>query len=53
VTDTFKIKILYGASFAFIALNVLFIANEIYWFMALPLALLVMLLFFFSLDKLC
>ncbi|TVQ94007.1 MAG: O-antigen ligase family protein [Bacteroidetes bacterium] len=52
MTDTFKIKILYGASFAFIALNVLFIANEIYWFMALPLALLVMLLFFFSLDKL-
>ena len=52
MTDTFKIKILYGASFAFIALNVLFIANEIYWFMALPIALLVMLLFFFSLDKL-
>lgn len=52
MTDQFKIKLFYGSGFAFIALNVIFIANEIYWFMALPAALFVMLLFFFSLDKL-
>ena len=52
VVDNIKIKLLYGASFAFILLNVIFIVNEIYWFMALPMALMVMLFFFFSLDKL-
>lgn len=50
--DTFKLKLFYGVSFAFIALNVVFIANEIYWFMALPAALLILMFFFFSLDKL-
>ncbi len=52
MTDTFKTKLFYGAGFAFIALNVIFIANEIYWFMALPAALFIMFLFFFSMDKL-
>ena len=50
--ESFRIKLFYGAALAFIALNMLFIANEIYWFMALPVALVVVLLFFFSLDKL-
>ncbi|MFW5687346.1 MAG: O-antigen ligase family protein [Bacteroidota bacterium] len=50
--DPFKTKLFYGASFAFIALNIFFIANEMYWFMALPAALLVTMLLFFSLDKL-
>ncbi len=50
--DPYKIKLLYGISFAFIALNVIFIANEIYWFMALPAAVFIIMLFFFSLDKL-
>ncbi|MBW6477877.1 MAG: O-antigen ligase family protein [Bacteroidales bacterium] len=50
--ESFRIKLFYGAALAFIALNMLFIANEIYWFMALPAALVVVLLFFFSLDKL-
>lgn len=47
-----ELKLLYGAGLAFIALNTLFIASEMFWFMALPAALLIMLLFFFSLDKL-
>ncbi len=50
--DIFKLKLFYGVSFAFIALNVVFIAHEIYWFMALPAALLILMFFFFSLDKL-
>ncbi|TVQ07893.1 MAG: O-antigen ligase family protein [Bacteroidetes bacterium] len=50
--DNFNTKLFYGVSFAFIALNIFFIANEMYWFMALPAAAFVMMLFFFSLDKL-
>ena len=50
--ESFRIKLFYGAALAFIALNMLFIANEMYWFMALPVALAVVFLFFFSLDKL-
>jgi putative inorganic carbon (hco3(-)) transporter len=52
VPDNFKVKLFYGISFAFIALNALFIANEIYWFVALPAAVMILMLFFFSLDKL-
>jgi putative inorganic carbon (hco3(-)) transporter len=52
VPDTFKLKLFYGVSIAFIALNVVFIANEIYWLMALPVALFIIFLFFFSLEKL-
>jgi putative inorganic carbon (hco3(-)) transporter len=47
-----KLKILYAAGIGFILLNVIFIASEIFWFMALPMALTILLLFFFSLDKL-
>ncbi len=50
--DSFKTRIFYGVSFAFIALNVVFIANEMFWFLALPAAVLILMLFFFSLDKL-
>jgi hypothetical protein len=46
VIESFRIKLFYGAALAFIAMNMLFIANEIYWFMALPVALVVVLLFF-------
>lgn len=52
MTDSFKSKLFFGSSLAFLALNALFIANEIYWLLALPLALWVVMLFFFSLDKL-
>jgi putative inorganic carbon (hco3(-)) transporter len=52
VPETYKIKLLYGVCFAFIALNCVFIANEVYWFMALPGVAIILLLFFFSLDKL-
>jgi putative inorganic carbon (hco3(-)) transporter len=47
-----KLKILYAAGIGFILLNVIFIANEVFWFMALPMAIAIILLFFFSLDKL-
>lgn len=50
--NTYKIRLLYGITLGFVALNALFISMEFYWFMALPLAGFVMLLFFFSLDKL-
>ncbi len=50
--DKFKIRLFYGVSIAFILLNMVFIATENYWFMALPLAIIMLMLFFFSLDKL-
>ncbi len=50
--ENLNTKLFYGVSFAFIALNIFFIANEMFWFMALPAAAFVMMLFFFSLDKL-
>ncbi len=43
---------LYGGSALFTALNIFLIVNEVYWLSALPVALAIMLLFFFSLDKL-
>lgn len=45
-------NILYFFSLGFTILNILFLANGIYWFTAVPLALGVLMLFFFSLDKL-
>lgn len=50
--DNKKIKLFYAATLTFIALNAAFITMELYWFMALPMALLVTMMFFFSLDKL-
>ncbi len=52
-TKTFsQLKFMYAVSILFIALNILLITNDHYWLAALPLALLVMLMLFFSLDKL-
>lgn len=47
-----KLWWLYGGGLLFTALNILLIVNDFYWLSALPVALAIMLLFFFSLDKL-
>lgn len=48
----YKIKLLYGLCGLFIALNLALIIHGFYWFAALPVALFIIYLFFFSLDKL-
>lgn len=51
----FKVKrlsLLYWGTSLFTALNITLIVFDVYWLMALPFALAIMLLFFFSLDKL-
>lgn len=50
--DKIKIKWVYGICAIFIALNCIFIVNEIYWFTIVPVVFLVILLFIFSLDNL-
>lgn len=52
MVDPFKRNLLYFFSLGFTALNIFFLANGVYWLSALPLALGILLLFFFSLDKL-
>ncbi len=47
-----KIKLLYGFCGLFIALNIALMIHGIYWLAALPAAILIGYLFFFSLDKL-
>ncbi|MDR4987895.1 MAG: O-antigen ligase family protein [Bacteroidales bacterium] len=47
-----KLKSLYISSAVFTALNIVLIIYDVYWLSALPFALAIMLLFFFSLDKL-
>lgn len=47
-----KLNLLYWSSALFTALNITLIIYDVYWLSALPAALIVMLLFFFSLDKL-
>ena len=47
-----KIKWVYGICAIFIVLNCIFIVNEFYWFSLLPIILLIILLFIFSLDNL-
>lgn len=47
-----KIKWVYGICAIFIVLNCIFIVNEFYWFSLLPVILLIILLFIFSLDNL-
>ncbi len=47
-----RLKWLYGGSLVFIALNIVLMVQGIYWLPALPVALGIMLMFFFSLDKL-
>ncbi len=52
MTESLKLKTLYGVSFVFLALNILFIINEIYWFSLVPLVCILLLLSIFSVDKL-
>jgi putative inorganic carbon (hco3(-)) transporter len=52
LTDTLKIKWVYGLSALFIALNCFFIAKEFYWFAIVPAALLIILTALLALDKL-
>jgi putative inorganic carbon (hco3(-)) transporter len=47
-----QIKFMYAVSILFIALNIVLIINDHYWLAALPLGLLVIMMLFFSLDKL-
>jgi putative inorganic carbon (HCO3(-)) transporter len=52
VLNKLKIKWIYGICAIFIVLNCIFIANEFYWFSLVPVILLIILFFIFSLDKL-
>ncbi len=52
MVEHLKRNILYLFSLGFTILNIFFLANGHYWFTALPLALAILVLFFFSLDKL-
>lgn len=47
-----KLSLFYGFSILFTILNIYFIVQGFFWLSALPLALAIMLLYFFSLDKL-
>lgn len=49
--DKQKLSWVYGGNILFIAINALFIAYEHYWFSLLPLLIGLLLLYFFSLDK--
>jgi len=51
LTDKSKLIWVYVISAIFIALNIFFIAREFYWFSLVPVALIILLLFFFALDK--
>src|ERR1035438_3975933 len=50
VLDRVKLLWLYGVSALFIALNVLFIINENFWFPVLPIILLIIVFSIFSID---
>jgi putative inorganic carbon (HCO3(-)) transporter len=50
--DKLHIRWLYTWSFLFIAVTALFIAKEQYWFLALPMAAVLVLLYIYALDKL-
>ena len=52
MTEKNKIKWVYGIVFAFIAINTVLIANEFYWAATIPVAIIVLLIYIFSLDKL-
>lgn len=51
MTDKSKLIWVYVISAIFIALNIYFIIKEFYWLSLLPVALILLLLFFFALDK--
>lgn len=50
--DKVKLKWVYFLSAIFVALNVVFMINEFYWFSLIPIAFLILVLFFFALDRL-
>jgi putative inorganic carbon (HCO3(-)) transporter len=52
VTESLKLKTLYGLSLLFLLLNVIFMTREQYWFALLPLVLVIVLLAFYSIDTL-
>ncbi len=52
VSDLSKIKVLYASCILFIAVNTILITFGHYWLAALPVALVAVLMLFFSLDKL-
>ncbi len=52
MSEDSKLNMLYWSAALFAALNLTLIVFDVYWLSALPFALAVMLLFFFSLDKL-
>jgi len=51
LTDKIKLIWVYVISAIFIALNIYFISKEFYWLSLLPIGLIIVLLFFFALDK--
>lgn len=51
MADKVKLIWIYVISAIFIALNIYLISKEFYWFSLLPVALIILLLFFFALDK--
>lgn len=52
ITEKRKLKWVYILSAVFVLLNVVFIVNEFFWFSLLPIALLILVMFFFALDRL-
>jgi O-antigen ligase len=50
--DKIKLRWVYILSALFLALNIVFILNDFYWFSLLPVVLLLIVLFFFALDRL-
>ena len=50
-TEGRKRLIIIGTSLVFIAVNTLFVANEFYWFTLFPLVIVLLAMFFLSLDK--
>jgi putative inorganic carbon (hco3(-)) transporter len=52
VTEKNKIYWFYFLAFLFIAVNMVFIANEFFWFTAVPFVLLLLIYYFVALDKL-
>ncbi len=51
MTKKQKLALIYGISGLFILINAIFIANEFFWFMAIPLIGFLILMYFTSLDK--
>ena len=52
MTEKIKLYLVYGISLAFVALNVFLFLKEQYWALVLPVAVVVLLMYIFALDKL-